>query len=72
MKLIYNSLKILLLFFFLLSFCANSVLAQNVNLSGTIYNLKHNFQCGDDGALGQDPHPPGNLGLVITISPIPM
>lgn len=31
--------------------------AQNVNFSGTIYNLKHNFQCNNDGTLSENPHP---------------
>ena len=31
--------------------------AQNVNISGSIVNLKHRFQLGDDGTTGDNPHP---------------
>lgn len=43
------------------SLYTNVIFAQNVNFSGSIYNLKHNFQCDNDGVGGfiydNYPHP---------------
>ena len=64
MKSIYKGLNLSVSYFLLISMSClytNVVLAQNVNFSGTIYNLKHNFQCDNDGIGGyiydNYPHP---------------
>jgi hypothetical protein len=57
---IKSSKNVIALLLLILLF-TNGTHAQNVNLSGTIYNLKHNFQCDNDGVGGliydNYPHP---------------